>query len=274
MSIGPRFVALALWALFSIVATTTVASPLFFDDFESYVAGAPLAGQGNWSGGPAAVLVRDDSLLPTNVLGGIGSFGASETFLYHEVAGLSLSSSVAMSFDALAGGSSHNSSAGFGDPAVTISAQIGWTYSNFGSDRGWLFELRLPGVPYTFFNAGTALDTPGHFGVMIDRTVNEVWGVFDLGAGEFSTPHYAVAPASLMGINGVITHQDFRGTKGIDIDNIRVEAVPEPVTLGLTAAGIVAMALRRRVACRATATAPAALRRRSLRRRPADRERR
>ena len=70
-------------------------------------------------------------------------------------------------------------------------------------------------------------------------------GTFDFGAGARDTPHFSVLPATLAAIDRVNLGFDFRGTRGIQLDNISVATVPLPPAWVLLLGAVSTLARRK-----------------------------
>ena len=214
------------------------ATTLFADNFESYAPGSNLVGQGGWAALPSStgggVLLSNTGSLPTTVLDGLAPTSSGLEFIVHPF-GTTISSAVTtvLKFNALginAAGVSHDSWAGLSGTtsADSLDQSVVWTID--ASTGGWSFDIRQrqsTGIVQSFAtHAGYNL--PAALAIFFDPIANEVWGTFDFGAGAQDTSHFSVLPTTLAAIDRVNLGFDFRGTRGIQLDNISVTTVPLP----------------------------------------------
>jgi hypothetical protein len=235
------------------------ASTLFSEDLESYAAGSDIVGQGGWlrSYGSAPVKVNNLGPLSTSVIDGINSItpGAQNIILHPIAGGLPTGEIAIASFDAYATSSgSFNSWAGLsggGDPG-DLDVSIVWDF-NLRDIGGWGLEIRQYAFgisPITFAVPGGA-NLPAKFTIDIDPLLNQAWGTYDYGSGPIATPHFSVAPGFASALGNFNIGFDWRGAKGIQVDNIVVrtpDTVPLPATPTLLLIGWAAMlSLRQKI---------------------------
>ncbi len=226
------------------------AAALFAEDFESYPVASNLVGQNGWFGGADPVVTSDSGPLPTRVLDGLNSisgsfFGLARHFI---PSGLPAGGVSTMSFDAFGSNpGSHNAWIGLsngndGINIVSLSNAVTWEFDRNG---GWAFRIRQSTAQFLTTSVGGA-NTLGKFSIIVDPTALEAWGIYDFGSGAAETTRFAVAAETLAALDAVNIGFDFRGTHGIQIDNILVSTVPLPPTLWLLGAAMACLKMRRR----------------------------
>ncbi len=115
---------------------------------------------------------------------------------------------------------------------------------------GWQLEIRQSGASFQSFATHAGYNLPATLAISFDPIANEVWGTFDFGAGAQDTTHFSVLPTTLAAIDRVNLGIDFRGTRGIQLDNISVTTVPLPAAWVLLL-GAVPTLTRRKIKVRA-----------------------
>lgn len=217
-----------------------VAATLFAEDFESYAVGTNLIGQGGWFGGNDPVIVNNIGPLPTRVADGVNSISGSffGNASHAILGGLPTDSVSTVTFDGFASNGSHDSWAGLSNTndGISLSTSITWDINGFSSQGpvGWTFNIRQSTGPLlTRFSTGSGLGTPAKFTIIIDPMALQAWGTFDFGAGATETPHVAVAAGTIAALDAVNIGFDFRGTRGIQVDNIIASSIPVPAALYL-----------------------------------------
>jgi hypothetical protein len=248
---------------------------LLSEDFDSYIPGSNLVGQGGWT----SAFIEDGSGPDMPVgpsLGLTGNGNVALGYVNNSGAGLQ---AVTNDFSQLLSltGITKLSAEGFhytpnpqlpGTPIITHNSQLwltgndpsqspqfGWLMSDNPTCEGWQFSINL----YCFVgarNQSVIAET------IIDPALNVAYGRLinnsdNPGALIDETPQYAISDATISAITGVTIYQDWRrtGTQlGGDWDNILVttsmesEPVPEPASLlGLAALGAVGFATRRKL---------------------------
>lgn len=242
------FVAAILFAGAAQVSADTI----FSEDFEAYAPGSFLVGQGGWVRHPAAgsgnIRVSTGTNLPSKALDGTNGPDSNQHILQHALpSAIDPSLVTILSFDSYAGSlASHNS-------GVLLAGEdsfnkIGWTPDIVRQE--WRLYITLGSlVQFWHVPGGAAANyfRPGYFEVVLDGVANEVFGRYDLGSGLLETPHYGVTDSELAVLSRVQIDQDFRGVRGVDLDNILVQTqvVPEPGTYALLATVIVLLAASR-----------------------------
>lgn len=215
---------------------------VFSDDFESYVSGSNLIGQGGWVGTLEPTLVLSSGPLPTNVLDGLtaqpGSFFGT---VRHELTGLP-STAYTLSFDAYASSSSHNTWGGLSNlsdgSGVALSMSALWEVDQGTTSGGWTFRLRDSYVPFSTFSVPGGLNQVVHLSISVDPVSMEVFGTYDFGTGPSETPHFASPLSVVEALNAVNFGFDYRGTVGMQFDSVLVSSVPEPASHLLLLLGI------------------------------------
>lgn len=230
------------------------AETLFSDNFESYTAGANLAGQGGWTG-CGSIPIGTSSALPTLVaradLGSAGCGGSLAGFalMNHSFSG-SIGDNVitTLSFEAYAPVGSHDSGVWLTDLSgptlngvqlLPDSNVAGWglyLYENGGS----LGNISIPGGTGASVSFQVVIDVPGQV----------VYVIYDFGAGPQTTSSLSLAgSSSLHSWNTLSIVGDYRfGLPQDQIDNISLTQTPEPSTLLsmlLCGTGLLAIRLRR-----------------------------
>ena len=95
-------------------------------------------------------------------------------------------------------------------------------------------------------HVGVAINKLIKLDLIIDPIALDVFGRGDFGSGFVETNHYSIDPTFLAKIDGVTIFEDYRGTFGVDIDNISISIpdptgggdVPEPASLLLIGLGL------------------------------------
>lgn len=253
-SILQRAGAILIGALaLAVPSSNASASSLFSEDFESYAAGSDLLGQGGWFGSGGPMLVGAGGPLPTRILDGLAAAAsATQHFAAHTVAAPAAGLVTVMEFDALAATGSANSWAGLSsDASGSLNAAVIWDLNG----GHWQLEIRQPGLPALAFSTALGPNVPTHLRIYFDRSANEVWGSYLLGAIPNATTRFAFSPSSFDQLDTVNISFDYRGTKGIQLDNLSVSAVPEPETCAMLLAGLALVGIAARRRERATAAA-------------------
>jgi hypothetical protein len=231
------------------------ATTLFSDNFESYTAGANLAGQGGWTG-CGSIPIGTSSALPTQVArADLGSAGCSGNLTGFAVIDHSFSGSIAdnvttiLSFNAYAPSGAHDSGVWLTDlggnnlNGVLLSPDMtvpGWTlllYKNGGAND----RVNIPG--------GTG--APVFMEIVIDVPDQTVYAKYDFGSGLQTTSTLSLAgDNTLSQWNTLSVVGDYRfGLPQDQIDNINLTQSPEPSTLlstTLSALGLLALKIRAR----------------------------
>lgn len=245
----------------TLVAAPVAAATLFEENFEAYAVGSNVTGQGGWVPDyvNSTLNVGNGSFLPGKVLNGLDRTNGGQNYSARPF-GFALNPSVitTYSFDAYASstGSTHNSGTGFGNANIGNFYLSGpaWTASLFGAaGPRWHFDVgNFNGNSGDYIDILGGYDTPVKMSIVVDGVANEVYGVYDFGSGALQTPHYAATDAQIATLSEVGVSFDFRGTRGPELDNLRVfdsvSSVPEPsiALLMSTALGLVFSVARRR----------------------------
>ena len=230
-------------SLSTAVLATASQAAAFSETFESYAPGSDIVGQGGWIGAGGPMLVSMAGPLPTNVLDGVSSApNATQHFAGHALAAPVLGQVTVFAFDGFASNSSHNSWVGLAaDPTGALTYAVLW---DFVGGSGWQLEIREDGQSPVAFIPGIGANTVSRFQIFFDRMANQVWGTYDTGGGTVLTPQYAFASASFDQLDTINVSFDYRGTRGIQVDNLQVSTVPEPSTALLLVLGAVAAAVK------------------------------
>lgn len=208
--------------------TPTQADTLLLEDFESYVSGSNLVGQGGWVEGEtnSVITIANGTFLPSLVVDGRALTGQGQQNSVERSLSRALdpSATTTLLYEAYApsvGPIAHNSLIYFdmfGPGVAALSA--GWFPQAFvGFRPGWMFTV----AGNTFFVTG-GYDRRVEMGVVVDGSANEIYGLYDFGSGSLVTPRYSVSDADIAAITGLYLYVDHRGPgySGMEIDNIRV----------------------------------------------------
>jgi hypothetical protein len=230
-------------AVFAALANVAHAGVIFSENFDSYTAGSNLSGQGGWSG-DALTVGPSTGLGSSSALGTTGS-GGTLNFTVHSLAALSLTQKTTLSYEAFAVDRSHDSGIMFTEGLGGAQFRGGWFLDvNSG---GWTFDARgLSGNVQPFQqHVGAVINKPIKLDLIIDPIALDVFGRGNFGSGFIETTHYSIDPTFLAKIDGITIFEDYRGTLGVDIDNISVSipdpnggGVPEPTSLLLLSLGL------------------------------------
>jgi hypothetical protein len=252
-------------------ASPVLAGVLYQEDFEAYAVGSNITGQGGWVPDYAysAINVGNGAHLPTKVLNGLLPTNDQQNYSARPL-GFSLDPDAisTLSFDAYAvnagGVHTHNALIGIGDSSIMLfnSGGIYWAVERVGGgpDYHWaFFASSLTGTSTDIYNLPAGgYNTAVAMGIVIDGVANQVYGIYDFGAGPLETPRYAVTDAQIATLDELGVEVDFRysyaGYVGPELDNLLLSEtgggqVPEPSTLSLAGLGAVAgfVARRRKV---------------------------
>jgi len=216
--------------------STTLADStvIFSEDFESYVAGSDLDGQGGWTRtrGSDNSHVDVSAQLGTQASIGLSRIDVNELVFIDTSMSWDGTGVLVLEYDAYAepgvfGGCgnncvSHDSGVQFVTGGGTF---LGW-FANCGSPfctafpPGWQFNPRSGGLEI-FENVG--YDQKVHIEVIIDAVNEEIYGRITLSdSSVVESTHFTTTGLDLTDITIIRITQDFRGTKGVDIDNILV----------------------------------------------------
>lgn len=227
-------------AVFAALANVAHAGVIFSENFDSYAAGSNLSGQGGWSG-DALTVGPSAGLGSSSALGTTGS-GGTLNFTAHGLAALSATKKTTLSYDAFAVSGSHDSGAFFSGAAGILG---GWFLDVISG--GWSFDARgLSGSLGDVQVFSATINKPVTLKIIVDPVALDVFGLGNFGSGFVETTHYSIDPTVLAKIDGVTIFEDYRGTLGVDIDNISVSipdstgggGVPEPASLLLLSLGL------------------------------------
>lgn len=247
-SIKPCVIGILI-ALF--LCSTVYASELIFsEDFESYVDGSNLSGQGGWEGGGwqgnHSMLVGFGTGLPSNTKALHGRIDPGHNYDSYSrnlfpllFDGLYL---ITLTFDAFAYsetppytnvGGSHGSGIGFHQGDFNWGAM--WmAHSNPAAHdnpepnfQGWMFDARfLTGNSTALDWISDGYDQLVSMSIIIDLVNLELYGIADFGNnGVFETTHFDIIADRLSELNGVMVSQDYRlpYSSGAEFDNIILE---------------------------------------------------
>lgn len=251
-SLSPAFQRIAgsfAIALSVMVTQNALAFTPFSEDFESYVAGSDLIGQGGWvSGFPGSVTpVMAGTYLSGNVLDGRTGLGGAENVVGRDIDSLDPDQITVLSFDAYAttdSPRSDNTTIYLGDdPGTGITRSLGWVADN-QSGPGWIFAVDN----FVDFAVAGGYDTPVTMRVVVDGIANETYGTYDFGSGPLETPRFAVTDADIALFDSLYIYFDHRAVLGMEIDNISVAPVPVPAAALLLGSGLACLfgGIRRR----------------------------
>jgi hypothetical protein len=228
------------------------ADTLFSDNFNSYTAGANLAGQGGWTG-CGSLPVDTGSVLPTQVVrvdegSSSGCTGPEAGFaiLSQSFSGSIASGEVStLSFDAYAPTNSHDMNVllGTGDLGSDFSGVYLET-NNFVP--GWRLTLFQNADAVSFVDIPGGAGMPVSMSIVVDEPDQLTYAVYDFGAGPQTT-----STLSFVGFTGLNSWTDVSiigdyrfGLPQGEIDNISLTqtgTVPESSTLLLTSLAGVAL---------------------------------
>lgn len=240
------------WITASILSLSTCiaqAATLVSESFEGYLAGSNLVGQGGWvnvagySG--AGLLVGPGSLLSTSVLDGQlvpgGGISAIARSLDNAIDPATITTFSADAYAAsLASG--HNSFIG-----LMSGGSFAATWSANNTIPGWLLDVSTAtGLSFSTVRQ----DIPGggampiKLGIVLDGMANEIYGIYDFGAGLQQTAHFTISTNQIAAISGIGVGVDFRfGSNQIEYDNLVVQSIPEPANVILMSLGLAVVLL-------------------------------
>lgn len=203
---------------------------LFMESFESYPAGAILAGQGGWTG--AAVYVDNGPGLRSKVIDGHHVADAKLATLVHDLEPLPSDRIIELRFHAYAQSAppiSNNSgvfltATGPGDPF-----DIGWSADRSNGNR-WMFDARglLQDTTRISYAPG-GYDVYVSLVVVLDPIRGEVYGRYEFGNGGIETVRFPMTMEQFASIRAVTILEDFRVPamyQGVELDDIEVVTVP------------------------------------------------
>lgn len=229
----------------ALVATPVLAATLFQEDFEAYAVGSNITGQGGWVSDYtfSEINVGNGAHLSTKVLNGLAPTNDQQNYSARPL-GFSLDPDgiTTLSFDAYAvnagGVYTHNALIGLGNSGLAQfnTGGVYWAPERvgFGPDYHWLFVASsLTGAGSDIFSVPAGgYNTAVAMSIVIDGVANEVYGIYDFGAGALQTPHYAVTDAQIATLDELGVEVDFRysyaGYVGPELDNLALSQVPLP----------------------------------------------
>ncbi len=193
---------------------------LLSEDFESYAGGSSLSGQGGWTGGD--IRIGDSPSLGSRVLDGFqpggtpGWLGAS-----HPLArALDPAEVTRFSFTAHTLPFPMASSGSVG--LQTPTGFIGWNIMFFQYPE-WIFQAPASGDRIFL----SALNFTGTLGLVVDGPTSQVYGFLESAQGGiFPTRSIFIDPQLISTIGSVGVYMP--PGSGIQVDNLKVEVVPEP----------------------------------------------
>lgn len=240
------------------LATTSYATTIFSDNFDSLAAGA-LDGQGGWSvAGGAPVSVTVSSTDPGfGMSGNVLSMAGSDDQFAKSLGG-SLNDTGVMTLDFDVNMTNDNSFGFFGITNVSDEI-IAWV----GADRGNI-TLRVNngsgGLINSFFDHNLTGSNQVHITMTIDPKANSGAGSADVAFAVYTDE--TTLGASTTALSGVALNLDSAGralsdVDGVNIrmhnagataliDNLAIAQVPEPSSTALLGLGVFALILRRR----------------------------
>ncbi len=226
--------------------TITDDTILFSEDFEAYTPGSNLAGQGGWTGDE--IRVGNGAFLDTNVLNGRDDIGIKiQSNVSHSLSrSLNSSEITKLTFDAWATSNfplTHNMVVGFGNTQDSIYPDVFWYPAENSSSlpRSWTFLARaLTGNADHRFDISGGYNQAVTLSIVVNGAANEIFGIYDFGAGPKETPHFNITPEQIKSLNTVAISADFRAPTtstplgsqyiGGEFDNILVTTTSLDIT--------------------------------------------
>jgi hypothetical protein len=157
-----------------------------------------------------------------------------------------------MTFNAFAVRGSHNAVLGLADSSPTFDNVLWWRL-DIQQGGGWAFASNVDGQTTYFLFIPGGFSTPVSLSLTLDVQSLEIFGNYDFGGGNTGqTPRFPVTATFVAALNRIEVTQDWRGTLGVEVDNIRIEgvsSVPEPASLtllGVSTLGLLGYGWRRR----------------------------
>ncbi len=209
------------------------ASPLFSDNFESYVTGIGLAGQGGWYQSSRfqapIILSAGNGLSSTVVNGGIRTgdlqyIDANIASVQHSLPKpLSLTSISTFSVDSYAFTAYRSHGSGPYLASRDFTTSVGWYaawYNTVDREQSkWQFYTPSGSE---IFHGG--FDQPVHLEVIIDGSAGTAYGRLTHSGGVYETNHYPITPAQIAALTEVALTEDFRDSfyVGVEYDNVEV----------------------------------------------------
>jgi len=234
---------------FNLPQLSHAATLIFSDDFESYVTGIGLAGQGGWYQSARfqapIILSAGNGLSSTVADGGIRTgdlqyIDANIAYVQHSLPSpLSTSGTSSFSVDSYAFTDYKSHASGPYLISPDLSTQIGWSANWYGSvDREqpkWQFYS--PGG-LEIFHGG--FDQPVHLEVIIDGSAGTAYGRLTHSGEVYETGHYPITKAQIASLTEVALTEDFRDRLylGVEFDSVSVSTTTGDGSSGFVLQGI------------------------------------
>lgn len=240
-----------------VFASSTQAAVLFQENFDSYIAGTNLAGQGGWTL-TSGLNVEVNHFGPFGSQGYIGAdnspASATTSKISQNINPVPTTGILSLSYDGwgnLNNKRSHSSIIGFNDFSTSDYVYMGYV-NNFNTNpqRGIIFEVNGSSTrEYLFLESTIPFDTVGHFEIVIDMDNDLLYGIADFNGNVQQTQNFALTSGLKNNLDSIIMYSDYRWTNsspfttGANFDNIVLShtAVPEPSTYALLLSGLLGL---------------------------------
>ena len=236
--------ALTIFLPFSLAHAQTV---LISEDFQGYLPGSGLAGQGGWYQSPvctAPLYLSLNSPLGTIAVDGrmptrLGYNERSLALVFHSLPGpLNANGLSVLSWDGYAFSANRSHSAGVFFANADLEISRGWGAYWYDTPREtpkWIF---VSGAGNAIFMGG--FDQKVHLETIIDGENGTIYGRLTHSGGVYETPHFPITPAVINGLTEISIYEDFRDWYylGADFDNLVLTTTPSytsPTITSLTA---------------------------------------
>ena len=227
------------------LATTSYATTIFSDNFDSLSAGA-LSGQGGW-GGPTGPQVTTDPG-SFGFSGNIVEYGGSDDQETHNIGGMNDTGIATVEFDLRISGDSSYTYLNFGQSGVSVGVERG-NMTLRGANGGTqnfdhnlsgdnIYHMILTVDPTAFSGAGSATITYAQY------TAESTLGASSTAFSNVELDLDGVGKSLSDNTNFVLRMHN--AGAAAQVDNLSITQVPEPSSTALLGLGVFALILRRR----------------------------